>query len=241
MKQFKPYFVGEERRPGPRAVSVQKCVRAGGKHNDLDDIGRTNRHFTLLRDARQLQLRRLLQGRGDPVGLGVPHRGARPRPRAALGDRPRRPTTRRPPSGATRSASRPSGSSASTRTTSGTWATPARAVRPRSCSGTSGDASAPTAGRPTGARTASSSCGTSSSCSSTSAPTARCRCRSRTSTPAPASSATSWSLQAVDSIFDIDVFAAARRPRRAGHRRDVRRKADRSTCRCASSPTTPAR
>ena len=55
----------------------------------------------VLRDARQLQLRRLLQGRGDPVGVGALHRGARARPRAALGHRPRRPTTRPRRSGAT--------------------------------------------------------------------------------------------------------------------------------------------
>ena len=46
MVPFKPYFVGDETPPYPRAVSVQKCVRVGGKHNDLDDIGRTNRHFS---------------------------------------------------------------------------------------------------------------------------------------------------------------------------------------------------
>src|ERR1700741_4999101 len=46
MVPFKGYLTGEERAPYPRAVSVQKCVRAGGKHNDLDDIGRTNRHFS---------------------------------------------------------------------------------------------------------------------------------------------------------------------------------------------------
>jgi alanyl-tRNA synthetase len=46
MVPFKPYFVGDEKPPYPRATSVQKCVRAGGKHNDLDDIGRTNRHFS---------------------------------------------------------------------------------------------------------------------------------------------------------------------------------------------------
>ena len=43
MVPFKPYFVGEETAPYDRAVSVQKCVRAGGKHNDLDDVGRTTR------------------------------------------------------------------------------------------------------------------------------------------------------------------------------------------------------
>lgn len=46
MVPFKPYFVGDEVAPYPRATSCQKCVRAGGKHNDLDDIGRTNRHFS---------------------------------------------------------------------------------------------------------------------------------------------------------------------------------------------------
>jgi alanyl-tRNA synthetase len=46
MVPFKPYFTGDEPAPYPRATSCQKCVRAGGKHNDLDDIGRTNRHFS---------------------------------------------------------------------------------------------------------------------------------------------------------------------------------------------------
>jgi alanyl-tRNA synthetase len=46
MVPFKSYFTGEEKPPFPRATSSQKCIRAGGKHNDLDDIGRTNRHFS---------------------------------------------------------------------------------------------------------------------------------------------------------------------------------------------------
>jgi len=48
MMQFVPYFLGEEQVPydPPRAVSVQKCVRAGGKHNDLDAIGRSPRHLS---------------------------------------------------------------------------------------------------------------------------------------------------------------------------------------------------
>ena len=45
MVPFKPYFVGDEVPPYPRAVSSQKCARAGGKHNDLDDVGRTKRHL----------------------------------------------------------------------------------------------------------------------------------------------------------------------------------------------------
>jgi len=45
MVPFKPYFVGDEVAPYSRAVTSQKCARAGGKHNDLDDVGRTKRHL----------------------------------------------------------------------------------------------------------------------------------------------------------------------------------------------------
>lgn len=47
MNQFKRVFLGEETRPYRRAVSVQKCLRAGGKHNDLENVGYTRRHHTL--------------------------------------------------------------------------------------------------------------------------------------------------------------------------------------------------
>lgn len=46
MNQFKDVFLGIEKRPYTRATSSQKCVRAGGKHNDLDTVGRTARHHT---------------------------------------------------------------------------------------------------------------------------------------------------------------------------------------------------
>jgi alanyl-tRNA synthetase len=46
MVPFKPYFLGDEQPPARRITTVQKCVRAGGKHNDLDEIGRTTRHLT---------------------------------------------------------------------------------------------------------------------------------------------------------------------------------------------------
>jgi len=48
MMPFVPYFLGEEPAPysPPRAVSIQKCVRAGGKHNDLEAIGRSPRHLS---------------------------------------------------------------------------------------------------------------------------------------------------------------------------------------------------
>src|SRR5205807_3520015 len=46
MVQFKNVFTGAEKRPYSRATTAQKCVRAGGKHNDLDNVGYTARHHT---------------------------------------------------------------------------------------------------------------------------------------------------------------------------------------------------
>jgi alanyl-tRNA synthetase len=46
MNQFKRVFLGEETRAYKRAVSAQKCLRAGGKHNDLENVGYTRRHHT---------------------------------------------------------------------------------------------------------------------------------------------------------------------------------------------------
>lgn len=46
MVQFKTLFLDEEKRDYTRAVSCQKCMRAGGKHNDLENVGRTERHHT---------------------------------------------------------------------------------------------------------------------------------------------------------------------------------------------------
>ena len=46
MVQFKNVFTGQEKRAYRRAATSQKCVRAGGKHNDLDNVGYTARHHT---------------------------------------------------------------------------------------------------------------------------------------------------------------------------------------------------
>ena len=46
MNQFKDVFLGNEKRDYVRAASSQKCIRAGGKHNDLDEVGKTARHQT---------------------------------------------------------------------------------------------------------------------------------------------------------------------------------------------------
>lgn len=49
MVQFKDVFLGVEARSYQRAVTAQRCVRAGGKHNDLENVGYTARHHTFLR------------------------------------------------------------------------------------------------------------------------------------------------------------------------------------------------
>ncbi len=46
MLPFKPYFLGDETPPSPRLTSVQKVARAGGKDSDIENVGRTNRHFS---------------------------------------------------------------------------------------------------------------------------------------------------------------------------------------------------
>ena len=46
MVQFKDVFLGTDKRPYNRAVTSQRCVRAGGKHNDLENVGYTARHHT---------------------------------------------------------------------------------------------------------------------------------------------------------------------------------------------------
>jgi hypothetical protein len=46
MNQFKDVFLGFDKRPYSRATTSQKCIRAGGKHNDLDNVGYTARHHT---------------------------------------------------------------------------------------------------------------------------------------------------------------------------------------------------
>src|SRR5438105_5942582 len=46
MNQFKDVFLGFDKRPYTRAATAQKCIRAGGKHNDLENVGYTARHHT---------------------------------------------------------------------------------------------------------------------------------------------------------------------------------------------------
>ena len=82
MNQFKDVFTGQARAGFTRATTSQKCVRAGGKHNDLDNVGPHRAPPHVLRDAGQLLVRRLLQGRRDRVRLGAADQGLRHRSRA---------------------------------------------------------------------------------------------------------------------------------------------------------------
>src|SRR5947207_15494748 len=54
MNQFKDCFLGREQRDYARAATSQKCVRAGGKHNDLENVGRTARHLTFRSEERRV-------------------------------------------------------------------------------------------------------------------------------------------------------------------------------------------
>src|SRR5690242_5969489 len=61
MVQFKDVFLGKESRPYRRATTAQRCVRAGGKHNDLENVGRSEEHTSELQSHVNLVCRLLLE------------------------------------------------------------------------------------------------------------------------------------------------------------------------------------
>ncbi len=84
MNQFKDVFTGLEKRDYSRATSSQKCVRAGGKHNDLDNVGYTRRHHTFFEMLGNFFVRRLFQKGSHCPGLGAAHARFRHSERQAL-------------------------------------------------------------------------------------------------------------------------------------------------------------
>mgnify|MGYP003694464833 CR=1 FL=1 len=186
MNQFKDVFLGKEKRDYTRATTAQKCMRVSGKHNDLDNVGPVAPPPHVLRDARQLLVRRLLQARRDSVCVEAADRGMEAFPPIGCA---RRFSTARPaiprddeaydivaqiPAGANASAS------SALPTTSGRWATPGpAAAAPRSITSAAHEISC-AAEAPGGAAAASSAAaiassrsGTTCSWSSTGRPTAR--------------------------------------------------------------------
>ncbi len=75
MVQFKDVFLGQDKRAYTRATTAQRCVRAGGKHNDLENVGYTARHHTFFEMLGNFSFRRLFQARRDPVRVGTADEG----------------------------------------------------------------------------------------------------------------------------------------------------------------------
>ena len=184
----------------------------------------------LLRDARQLLVRRLFQGPRHRARLESGHQGIRPAGRPPDGHRLSSTTTRRSISGRRSPGCPRARSSASPAPTiSGRWATSAPAVRARKSSTTTGRTfPAARPARPMPTATASSRSGTSCSCSSSSSPAASAStCRSPSIDTGMGLERIAAVLQGTHDNYKIDLFGAIISARRRPHRRRARRPARR--------------
>src|SRR4051812_42614210 len=169
MNQFKDVFLGQEKRDYTRATTSQKCVRAGGKHNDLENVGYTRRHHTFFEMLGNFSFGDYFKAEAIEYAwelvtkdFGLP-KGKLTSPYFAKMTRPRSCGRRLP--GSPRIAS----SGWMRRIISGRWAKPARAVPARRSSTTTDlkrrSPAASTSSFPTTAADALSKSGTWSSCS----------------------------------------------------------------------------
>ena len=137
MNQFKDVFLGREKRDYTRATTSQKCMRVSGKHNDLDNVGPSLRHHTFFEMLGNFSFGDYFKEDAHPLRLGAADRrledaaGPAGRRRSSRARTASRATTRRT-SIWRQLACRPIASSSSApTTTSGRWATPARAAAAR--------------------------------------------------------------------------------------------------------------
>ena len=87
MVQFKDVFLGTDKRPYVRAASVQACLRAGGKHNDLENVGYTARHHTFFEMLGNWSFGDYFKRDVAGVGLGAADAGLQAAGRQAVGHR----------------------------------------------------------------------------------------------------------------------------------------------------------